>query len=700
MEYKSDILWRMRLIYFAMAIFGLFILGRVVYIQLVEGDQWKERARTTTMRYVNIEAARGDICAEDGRLLATSLPEYEIRADLSKQVVSDEIFNANIDSLAMRLSMLFGDRTAAQYSNALNSARRNQERYHLVKRNVSHAQLRELKTFPIFRMGRFRGGLIVVDGIRREMPYRTLAARTIGYEREGIYVGLEGAYRGYLEGTEGKRLMQRISGNAWMPIGDQNEISPQNGMDVITTINVQIQDITEKALLSQLRRYNAQHGTAVVMEVKTGKIKAISNLSLNPSSGNYEESYNYAIGQSTEPGSTFKLASIMALLEDGAIDPEDTVDTRDGSMRFYDRTMTDANNEGHGIVTIKEAFALSSNVGISSLVYRTYNQRPERFVNHLLNMRLDQQLGLEISGEGAPLIRRVEDQQWSRVSLPWMSIGYEVSLTPLQILTFYNAVANGGRMMKPMFVSEIRQTGQTIERFAPQVLQRSIASPSTIETAKQMLEEVVVSGTAKSIFTEAYPIAGKTGTAQMTQSQRGYQTREGINYQASFAGYFPANDPVYSCIVVLYNPRGYAYTGSQLAAPAFREIADKIYAARMFVPEHETQTIKLAELPGFRSAHVADLKIIYNAFQAKLEGMTDAPFASTRLRSDTVALSERNFIENLVPEVVGMGLRDAIYVLENAGLKVVFTGRGIVRKQSIQPGVRIREGQLIRIELS
>ncbi len=699
MEQKSDILWRMQLIYLLMILFGILIIGKVLYIQFIEGDYWREQARKTTMRYQNIDAARGDIFSDDGRLLATSLPIYEIRMDLSKEITSDDLFYKEVDALAQQLSRLFGDRSAARYRAGLVRARQNQERYYLLKRNVSWDQLAQLRTFPLLRLGRFRGGLIVNEGIRREMPYKTLAARTIGYEREGIYVGLEGAYREYLEGVQGKRLTQRISGGDWIPISDQNEIHPQNGMDLLTTINVHIQDITEKALLRQLERFRADFGTAVVMEVSTGKIKAISNLSVNPGTNTYEETYNFAIGYGTEPGSTFKLPAVMAALEDGRVDPDDYVDTKDGRITYADRIMRDVNEEGHGIITLHEAFELSSNVGVSQVIVENYKDDPQRFIDRLRRMHIDKPLGVEIAGEAQPVIRNVGDPGWSHVSLPWMSIGYEVSLTPLQTLAFYNAVANNGRMMKPMFVSEIRQAGRTIKRFSPTVIDRSIASTSTIRQVRLMLEGVVENGTARNIHTEAYPIAGKTGTAQVAQTARGYQTSTGVNYQASFVGYFPADNPLYSCIVLIHNPRGWIYTGSQVAAPVFRQIADRVFAAQLFIPETRPPGDVRAHLPGFRNGHLGDMRTIYNELGAHLTGETGAYWGRARANADTVELSERTFIDNLVPEVVGMGLKDAFFVLENAGLRVRFSGRGTVRRQSMRPGTRIQPGNVIYIEL-
>lgn len=699
MDEKKHIITRLYLVYFTMVLLGVAILVKVIYIQTVEGDKWRELAKASTMRYESIDAIRGDICAEDGRLLATSVPIYEIRMDLSEDVVSGTIFRQGVDSLASMLSQLFGDRSKARYLSELNSARNRQDRYFLIKRNVSYHQLQELRHFPIFRLGKFRGGFIPIERARREMPYRTMAQRTIGYEREGVYVGLEGAYRSELEGIQGKRLMQRTSGGNWVPINDENEIQPENGKDLITTINISIQDILENALLRQLTRAEAEFGTAVVMEVSTGKIKAISNLTRRPS-GNYEETFNYAVGESTEPGSTFKLASMIALLEDGKVKPDEIVHTGNGTLAFADRVMRDAKEGGFGSITARHAFEVSSNVGISQLVVKAYKDKPQHFVDRLKAMGLDKPLGLEITGEGQPFLSDPKSASWSGVSLPWMSIGYGVSLTPLQTLAFYNAVANNGRMMKPMFVEEIRQTGKTIRRFQPQVINRSIASNSTLELIREMLIGVVENGTAKNIYSPLYPIAGKTGTAQVAITSQGYRNVHGrTSYRSSFVGYFPADQPAYSIIVVIHNPRGILYSGGQLAAPVFKEISDKIFATQLNYPQPGYENL-LASLPSFRNGNAEDIRTIYSAFDCKLIDNIQSTWATTVAKNDTVSFWEKNFIDNLVPDVVGMGIKDALFVLENAGLKVRFSGRGTVRRQSLQPGVRFNPGNQIYVELN
>ncbi len=696
---KKDILWRIYLLYFLTALFGLFIFFKVLYIQVIEGDKWRSVARTTTMRYFDIDAIRGDICADDGRLLATSIPVYEIRMDLSPAVISDELFYNKIDSLAIKLSMLFNDRSREDYKSSIIEARRRGERYFLVKRNVSYHEMNALREFPIFNLGRFRGGLIIVENKRREMPFKNLASRTIGYERGGVFVGLEGAYREKLQGVHGKRLMQRTSGGLWMPVSSQNEIEPINGKDVITTININIQDIVENSLRSKLEKSEASHGTAVVMEVATGKIKAISNLT-RTEGGSYIESFNYAIGESTEPGSTFKLASMIAVLEDSKFSPEDLINTGDGEIAYSDRVMRDAVRGGFGTITVQNAFEVSSNVAISKIVHDSYSNNPMRFVNRLRSLGLDKPLNVEIRGEAAPVISDVTSSSWSAVSLPWMAIGYEVSLTPLQLLTFYNGIANNGKVMKPMFVNEIRQTGKTVKKYSPTVINEKLCSPETIRKVKAMLEGVVKNGTASNIYTSKYSIAGKTGTAQVADTKHGYRRESGVVYRASFAGYFPADNPVYSMIVVVHDPQGYAYNGSLIAAPVFREIADRIFATQLDFPNHELYRSKLAWLPSFRMGNFNDMKKFYSNFDCVLTDLPNNQWVQSVVNSDTVKFREREFVENLVPSVIGMGLKDAIYMLENVGMNVKFEGKGMVRKQSIRPGVRIRKGDEIFLELS
>jgi len=697
---NNRILQRVYFIYVLMILAGLGIFTRTVMIQVAEGEYWRSRAQAANLRYETVEAARGNIFSDDGRLLATSVPEYDIRMDLHPDVVSDQIFHSGIDSLAFRLARLFGDRSAGQYRSAILAARRNRERYFLVKRDVSHKQLLVLQDFPIFRLGRFSGGFIVVPRVRREMPNRNLAARTIGYKAEGVYVGLEGAFNEVLRGNDGKRLLQRVTGGYWLPIENSQQIEPVNGNDLVTTINITLQDIVENALMSQLIETQAEFGTAVLMEVETGKIKAISNLT-RTTTGTYTETFNYAIAESAEPGSTFKLASMIALLEDNKVNPQDIVHTGNGELVFYDRRMRDAREGGFGSITVQEVFEVSSNVGVSRLVHEAYRSNPQQFVNRLKDMGLGQRLGIEISGEGEPFITEPNAQTWSRVSLPWMSIGYEVKQTPLQILAFYNAVANGGRKMRPMLVEEVRNSGTTIKRFSPKVLNRSIASQSTLEKVRAMMVGVVEDGTARNIRSPHYSIAGKTGTVQVAYAGRGYRNVEGgRSHRSSFAGFFPADQPAYSAIVIIHNPRGYVFTGGQVAAPVFKEIADRVFASHLLLASNNQNDTLGIQLPTFRNAMASDLRNIYSVFGQRFRAGREQSWLEAVPMGEEIQATSIEMNGNLVPKVLGMSLSDALHVLESSGLRVRFVGRGIVNSQSIEPGSPIVRGNTITLNLN
>jgi cell division protein FtsI (penicillin-binding protein 3) len=511
-------------------------------------------------------------------------------------------------------------------------------------------------------------------------------------------VGLEGAFDAELKGIEGYRLMRKIRGDIWMPINDANEIEPKDGYDIVSTIDVDLQDVAENALYTQLAKHGADHGTVVLMEVSTGKVRAIANLA-SDEDGNYSENYNYAIGESTEPGSTFKLASMIALLEDGHIQPEDIVDVGDGVTYFYNQKMEDSGEEGLGKITAQRAFEASSNVGISKMVYENYKEKPEQFINRLYEMGLNRKLGLEIKGEGKPEIKYTDSELWSGVSLPWMSIGYEVSLTPLQILALYNAVANNGKMVKPLFVEEMRSHGKTVKRYDTQVLNNHICSRETLQKVKSMLEGVVESGTAKNLSNSHYKIAGKTGTAQVSLSKEGYTKSR---YQASFVGYFPADEPKYSCIVVVNAPSKSIYYGNVVAGPIFREITDRIY-----VREFEMQDSRVAfteteiQAPFSKSGSGEALESVFNYLKLPHENEDpDTEWVSTTSTPDGVVVSPRSVSDVLVPNVVGMGLQDALYLLESKGLNVEVHGRGTVRSQSVLVGTPIREGMGIALNMS
>lgn len=699
MKYKSEIKTRVYLAYALMSLFAFAIIGRVAQIQFVEGAYWKAKAETQTTAYQNIEAARGNIFAADGSLLATSKPIYEVRWDANTSALTDEIFNEGIDELSGQLANLFQDRSKTAYQRSLTQARINGSRYFLIKRKVGHKQLKQLREFAIFNRGRYKGGLIYIQKNKRTKPFKHLAARTIGYDRENYSVGLEGAYSKELSGVGGKRLMQKIAGGVWKPLNDENEIEPDNGADLITTIDINIQDVAEHALLTQLEKHGAHHGCAVLMEVQTGDIKAIANLTIQEDGG-YAETYNYSIGSTTEPGSTFKLASVICLLEDGHVELTDSVDIERGIKKYYTETMRDSKTGVYDKITVAKAFEISSNVGISKLVDQYYREKPEKFTDRLKEMRLNEPLGLEIKGEGNPMISSPNEKSWSGISLPWMSIGYEVLQTPMQILAFYNAVANGGTMVKPKLVQAIKKHGQIVKEFPTEILHKQICSAKTITKVRALLEGVVERGTARNLKHANYRIAGKTGTAQIAKGGSYHRDK---SYQASFVGYFPAENPRYTCIVVVDSPSKAVYYGNLVAGPIFKEISDKVYSTQIKMLEEVSTDSLLADrlIPYSKVSEKNDLCLALKTLNISTDIKDpDAKWAIARVSSDTIRITEREVIENLVPRVVGMGAMDAIYLLENTGLKVKMIGSGVVRRQSIIPGTRTTRGREIIIHLS
>lgn len=697
MALRDEIIWRSGVVYLLITITGIAILARILIIQFLQGDEWAELGEEFVYKTDVVPANRGDILADDGRLLASSVPYYSVYIDTRSTGMEQQTWDYGLDGLCDGLSKIIGLKSAAAWKSDLESARRRGERYYLIKRRVSHNTLKELKQLPIFERGRYRGGFIAEAENIRRLPHLRLASRTIGYLTKGAagnVVGLEGAYDTQLTGISGSVLKQRLTGGGWMPVNSENSLEPRDGNDILTTINIDLQDVAETALERQLARHNAHHGVAVLMEVNTGDIKAIVNLELDDD-GNYYESYNYAVGESTEPGSTFKLASFIAAIEDGVIALDDTIDTGDGTVRYYDKTIRDTRNEGYGRLSVKEVFEKSSNVGTAKIIYENYKNRPGDYVDRLYRMGLNEKLGIDIKGEGAPLIRYPGDRYWSGISLPMMSHGYEVQMTPLQLLTFYNAVANGGRMMKPRIVREIQYHGQTIKKLGPEVLNPAICSRSTIEKARLLLEGVVENGTAKNLDNDTYRIAGKTGTAQIANEKYGYKHGGKVSYQASFVGYFPAENPVYSCIVVVNAPSNSVYYGNLVAGPVFKEIADKVYATHFFNKQDSADY----HPPEVKKGYLGETHQLLAELGVKYRYSAEDAWIDSFIDSDTVELKQMELIENLVPNVVGMGLRDALFLLENCGLKVEVKGRGEVARQSQRPGTRIVPGSVIDIEL-
>lgn len=699
MQVKKDIMWRINASFILMCLMALLILGQIIKIQIFEGDMWKQRADSLTLSMVNISASRGNIFSSDGRLMSTSIPIYDIRMDTRAGGLTHEIFNSGVDSLSLCLSQLFKDRNPAEYRQAIRQARSRGERYFLVHRNVNYTDLQKLKTFPLFKMGRYKGGLRIDQREIRELPFRMLAARTIGSMRDVKPVGIEASFNDDLKGVGGKRLMQKISGNIWMPVSDKDVVEPKDGNDIVTTIDINIQDVAENSLEEHLRKHNADHGCAILMEVATGEVKAIANLS-RTKDGNYIEDFNYAIREASETGSTMKLASLLAAMDDNLIEPNDTVFVGNGEHNYFGQLMKDSHAPKSSRLSIQQAFETSSNVGVSMVIWSAYAKKPQKFIDKIKSFGLGSALGLEIEGEGDPMIKNTTDKSWSAVSLPWISIGYESKLTPLQVLTFYNSVANNGRVVKPRFVKEIRNHGRLITEFPTIIMRDSIASQDALLKARKMMEGVVQNGTASCLKSSAYKIAGKTGTAQIANSKYGYQ-KEHRAYLASFVGYFPADAPKYSCMVVVNSPSNDVYFGGAVAAPIFKEIADKVYSNRLElhgVPQ-STDSTKV-NLPIAKAGQQKELRKILASLDVPVHsGDDEARNVGVGYESDQIILKERKSGVGTVPDVTGMGIKDALYTLENCGLRVGFTGRGVVVKQSLSPGTKIIRGQTINIDL-
>jgi len=701
MSAKNQILKRVRIAYLFILLFAVAVVFRVLYLQFVEKDVWVQKQTKITKIKEKIIPVRGDIYSDDNRLLVSSVPVYTLRMDLMASGLTDKVFNKNIDSLAYCLSDLFKDNTKSYYKSKLIKARQNHKRYLLLKRDVSFAQIKKLKRFPIFRLGKYKGGLIIEQKNYRAKPFGILASRTLGYVLQtGSSIGLERAYNSYLQGREGVKWKQRLSGGVTMDIKGGTIVEPEEGKDVVTTINIEIQDIAENALLRQLQYNEADHGCVVVMEVKTGEVKAIANLKRNKN-GTYSESYNYAIGESVEPGSTFKLPSLIVAMEDGYISLDDSVQTGHGYIEYYGKKLRDSHAEGYGKITVKQVFEKSSNVGVSKIITKYYSENPSRFVDRLYQMNLNDKLGINFLGEGTPKIIDPDDSLWSGITLPWMSVGYSIQFTPLQILNFYNAVANDGKMIKPKFVKEIKYRGEVIKKFKTEIINPSICSKQTLKSAQEMLVGVVEEGTAKNIKNPYYKIAGKTGTAQIANRKHGYNQGKRKSYRASFVGYFPADNPKYSCIVVVHDPKVNGYYGSQVAAPVFKEIANNIFVSdKQMQAQKDTMSLLTNNVPYSKNGFKNDLEKVFDYLN--IDYKTDnlkTKWVRTIKKDSVIQLYNNYQIKNLVPDVKGMGLKDALFLLENSGLKVSVIGHGTVVYQSIVAGRKFNKGDKIILKL-
>lgn len=702
MAVRDEIVWRSGIVYAIVAILAVAVLVRILILQFVERGKWKEMSEKVVFKTDEVPANRGDILTHDRRLLASSVPYYTIYMDTRSTGMSAVTWANGINGLSAGLARIIGVRSAAGWKAAITEARKNGDRYFLIKRRVDYMTLQKLNELPIFREGRYGGGMVAITENRRILPHNELARRTIGYlnlGEEGTEVGIEGAFDKELAGKNGVAIKQRLTGGDWIEVEGPNSVDSKDGNDIVTTLDIDLQDVAHAALLSQLRKHNADHGCVVLMEVATGDIRAIANLEIG-SDGNYHETYNYAVGESTEPGSTFKLPVLMAALEDGVIDTGDIVDTGKGAVKFYNKIIRDTREQGFGKLTVKEVFERSSNVGTSKIIYEHYKDRPKDFVNRLYSMRLNEKLDLQIKGEGTPLIRYPGEKYWSGLSLPMMSHGYEVQMTPLQILTFYNAVANDGKMVKPRFVTAVMHNGSVIKSFGREVMVNSIASRSTIRKAKAMMEGVVENGTATNLKNANYRIAGKTGTAQIAKGRSGYK-REGVSYQASFVGYFPADYPLYSCIVVVNAPSNGVYYGNLVAGTVFREIADRVYSTN-FYRDYKIAAGDIVKpaAPEAGNGYRYDIDEVLRKLDVRYRRTVNDDWVATRESGDTIKLATIKQQKGLVPDVRGMSLRDAIFLLENSGLNVRYNGKGRVLRQSPEHGARYHEGATVSLEMN
>jgi cell division protein FtsI (penicillin-binding protein 3) len=685
---KKSILLRVRIAFLGMTFVSVLIVIKIWHLQFIQGDKWRKKSELRDVQFRKIQALRGNVYAADGSLLATSLPFYKVAFDPT--VARDDVFKKDLDSLAFLISTVFKEGTAEEYKNEIRLARRNKKRYILLSNQKIDYQTRsQMADFPIFRLGK-KGGVIFEAEATRFKPFSGVAARTVGYinpEQAQGAVGLEFAFNNALAGKNGQALFQRIAGGHWVPHNDGSYFKPENGLDIQTTLDIGIQDIAHTSLYEAMQENQADFGCVIVMEVATGEIKAMANLGKNDE-GTYVENYNYAIGDkgSTDPGSVFKLASMMALLENKSVKLSDAVETGDGVWKYAATTLNDPKRGGFGTLTVQEVFEKSSSIGIGKLVVKNFGDNPQKFINYLAQFGLKDNLHFQLAGETRPYIKNTNDPTWSLTSLPWMSIGYEMSISPLQMLVFYNAVANNGKLIQPILVKYIKEGDEVLEEFNSVTLREKICSDSTLVQLKSLLEGVVERGTARAIKTDKYRIVGKTSTSQ--KFKNGRYTK---SYHTSFAGYFPAEMPKYSCIVVIDNPRGENQSGGDAAAPVFRKVADKLFAKDLELHKK----LKISDLPmPFKKIPVKaigrtqELKQVYQFLGIDLfSSEKDSEWSITYLENDgkTFGIKGLEQERNFMPDLRGMTLRDALYISENIGLKVKFEGRGKVVSQSIAP---------------
>lgn len=701
MDVKRDILWRVYLSYILVVLACVAIFGKAIYIQQVQGTHWRSMSDSLHQKLDEIEAERGTIYSEDGQMLSTSIPQFDIYIDFRVEALREkngQRFRENLDSLSESLADLFKDMSAGEYKALLQEGYRNEEGYFPLKKKISFREYEALRRFPLFKLGRYKSGMIANEKTIRLNPYQMLAFRTIGLARDSNKVGLEMTYDSILKGRNGKQFVRKIAGGVSVPVDDTYEIEPETGKDIVSTIDVFIQDITENALMKMMIKNEAQNGCAIVMEVKTGKIKAIANLGKR-SDGTYWEDFNYAISP-TEPGSTFKLATMLALLEDKKISLNQMITLEHGAWKIAGQTVYDSEVHKENDVTVQHAFELSSNVAMAKMAAMHYSDNPNQFIKHLKKMRMDTVSGIDLRGERKPVIYKPGGRFWGPTTLPWMAFGYNLSVSPLQTTVLYNAIANNGRMMKPYLVSAVKEEGILLKQFEPVITDEAVCGQQTLQQLKACLEGVCTAGTATALFKNAaYKVAGKTGTALVADGNRGYADKI---YQSSFAGYFPAENPQYTCVVIIKNKaHAPVYYGAAVAGPVFKEIADRLYSTYI----RQTNTASVEKKKDSSVFSFAGNKRDIAFVNSKLR----LPFIDSTTRLDewtemkgkdaVVTLNRKSIEKNTMPELKGMGLKDVVYLCENMGLKVNVRGKGKVAEQSVPPGQVVVKGQLINVAL-
>lgn len=688
---KREMLVRVYIGFLLIVLLGAGIVGRTFYIQSYKGSYYRAKADSLTIFYKTIRADRGNIYAKDGSLLATSLPIFDLYIDFAADGLTENVFNTNIDSVTLLLSQFFPTKTQEQYKKEFKYNFGKRRRYYPLKRNVTYDELLQLKSFPLFRLGRNKSGLIEESKEIREHPFGQLALRTIGIDEnlDGEYSsGLERKYHDQLQGIQGKKLMQKVGAGVTRPLDSKEEIIPQPGRDIYTTIDITIQDVAQEALRENLIHYGAHHGCVVVMETKTGKIRAIANLG-RIDSLRYYEAVNYAVTEATEPGSTFKIATVASLMEDGVVDKNTKINCGNGVAVFHGKEIKDHDAPETPLLTLQRAIEVSSNVAVAKLAYNTYGANKQKFYNHLEKFGFSKPIEIELQGVPKPTL--AQPKQWSRISPAYIAHGYEIAVTPMHTLQFYNAIANGGVLVRPTLVEKITHFAQIKDSF--QLQETKILSDKTVAELRAIMEGVVENGTAMNLKMDYLKIAGKTGTAKIAQGKEGYKKAV---YQASFCGYFPAEDPQYSMIVVVSQPSQNGYYGNRVAGGVFRLIADKIYASNLHLHKKQDSENVGTQLPLIVKSTKDDIDNIYQFFGV-IPKTDDAEWLKN---VGNKKFQEMPVADNVMPDLSGMTLRDALYMVEQMGLLVQFSGKGFVKSQSISAGERVKKGQTVKIELT